>query len=1106
MVIVFSTILIALLAVILYNLPTLAEQQVLDIDNEPAEFQVEGPFLSEPVQPYIFYSDVRNLLPSAVNEPSVGTSPVKYVPGSEPKGPSTVILGWEDPVRQMIDSPGEMPTPINHFPGISYTSGGSGWPPDTNGDVGPNHYLQTVNTSLAIFIKTTGQKLAQFTFNQFFDGTGTPCDNQNFGDPVVVYDRLADRWLVTDFAVPGSPAGYYECMAISRTGDPVSGGWNLYGIKISDKSLNDYPKFGVWPNAYFMSANMFKDGNIWDGVEVWAFNRSQMLAGAPVQAVHFALSGESGYSSLLPSHMLSMPPTGSPNYFASVSPPDQLQLWEFQVDWATPLNATFTGPVILHTAEFAMAASVPQHGSPVYLDSLSFRPMMQLQYRNMGDMEVLWLNHTVASQGVAGVRWYEVRDPGGTPDISQQGTYQPDSLHRWMGSLAVDRDGNMAVGYSVSSSEMYPSIRYAGRLAGELPGVLTQGEASLIEGNGAQLILNRWGDYSAMSVDPVDDCTFWYTNEYYLSTGTDWQTRIGYFKFPSCGQPKGYIQGTVRNSVTQQPISNVQIIARGAGQTITVQTDTGGMYHLSLASATYQIVAGPHLPGYPDEVAVSGILVRVGQTETIDIHLVPKPYLVESGILLDDSGTHGNGNSFPEPGEQGILIWQTLQNIGAVPATGVSAEVVSLSAGVKVEENNAGYPDIPVGITATNITPFMISLAPTITCGEDLQFREILTTGQGVQYIDFHLNASVVLPRQEVLNNDTESGSLGWSTGGSPNQWGITSLKSNSPSHSWTDSPDGRYSDDSDTYLRTPALDLSGKRHIQISGWFSYELEAGYDYVYLEYSLNGGSDWNQLPLHSFNGHHNNWEYTTIDAPALDGQSDVALRFRLVSDQSVTFDGIYIDDIVLTYEPISCDYTPKNIPGRPKLLFPEDGGFDYNPVLFLWEDGNNGFTTKDYVMTIDGAISLTVTAPATIISTTLPLGNHTWSVTAINDEGPSLESELWTFEVLATISGIPGAPALISPPDGTELHNPIVVFRWEADRLGGTPNGYIFNLDGIDVYTSSNRVNWLAWSLDPGVHTWRVRAYNDDGISLFSEQWTVNLPYIMYYPFIRSDQK
>lgn len=253
--------------------------------------------------------------------------------------------------------------------------------------------------------------------------------------------------------------------------------------------------------------------------------------------VHFDLS--ISYFGLLPSHLRgTLPPSGSPGFFlsAGINTPDtRLNLWKFHVDWGNPASSTFTGPTVLTVGSYSYPSfSVPQLGTSQRLDTIGLRLMMQLQYRNIGGTESLWANHTTASGGVTGVRWYEIRNPNGAPTIYQQSTFQPDSNYRWLGSLAVDRDGNMAIGYSLSSSSTYPAIVYAGRLASDPLSTLSQGETRLIAGTGAQTDYDRWGDYSAMSIDPTDNCTFWHTNEYYETTGLNWQTRIGSFKFPSC--------------------------------------------------------------------------------------------------------------------------------------------------------------------------------------------------------------------------------------------------------------------------------------------------------------------------------------------------------------------------------------------------------------------------------------------------------------------------------------------------------------------------------------------------------------------------------------------
>ncbi|MCA9958792.1 MAG: hypothetical protein KC443_07155, partial [Anaerolineales bacterium] len=422
---------------------------------------VQGPFTSEPVYPTVYNGDLRDLEQVDEGLQLVVPQPLRYIPGQEPKGSAPQLSGWHDSVVQAEFGAGAMPDPIANFPGLDFAAFGSGWPPDTNGDVGPNHYIQTVNTSIGIYDKTTGTRLVGLTFDQFFTGPGgSACDTSNDGDPIVIYDPMADRWIVTDFAWFNFNTGpFYECIAVSQTSDPVAGGWYFYELRADTGDftgyLNDYPKLGVWPDGWYMTANMFEitGAGTGFGVRVWALDRDSMLAGGPLNEVHFDLCTGGECGALLPSNMRgALPPAGSPNYMATMSPPNLLQIWELHVDWGTPANSTFTGPVDVPVADFVTAQSVPQLGTNTLLDSLSFRPMMQLQYRNLDGVESLWLNHTVAAgDGIGGVRWYEVQDPGGTPTLVQQSTYQPDANHRWMGSLAVDQDGNMAVGFSASS-------------------------------------------------------------------------------------------------------------------------------------------------------------------------------------------------------------------------------------------------------------------------------------------------------------------------------------------------------------------------------------------------------------------------------------------------------------------------------------------------------------------------------------------------------------------------------------------------------------------------------------------------------------------------------
>ncbi len=442
-----------------------------------------------------------------------------------------------------------MPSVDKSYAGLNQSAHGSGWPPDTNGDVGGTYYIQTVNTSIGIFRKSDGVLMSATAFDDFFEGgtiTGTPCDSDNNGDPIVLYDQYNQRWFILDFAWdPSETDGSYFSIAASKTSDPT-GDWWLYAMRADATLMNDYPKCGVWHDGIYITANMFQFTGGFTGSKVWALKTPALYSGT--------LTSQDVYStnwyawSLLPTNARGAtgPPASAPCYLYTADPDewgysaqDTLAVFKYDVDWATPGNTSFTGPTLIGgTAAFAFRSSnIPQQDTSNTLDALGNRLMYAAQYRNFGTHESVYLCHSVDVGGTAAVRWYEVRISGGTSSIYQQGSYQPDANHRWMGSIAADKNGNIAVGYSASSSSMYPAIRYAGRLSSDTLGELSQGEETMIAGTGSQTNFDRWGDYSMMTVDPTDDETFWYTTEYYSTTGYNWQTRIGTFKFASSPVP-----------------------------------------------------------------------------------------------------------------------------------------------------------------------------------------------------------------------------------------------------------------------------------------------------------------------------------------------------------------------------------------------------------------------------------------------------------------------------------------------------------------------------------------------------------------------------------------
>ena len=428
-------------------------------------------------------------------------------------------------------------------------------PPDTTGDLGPNHYVQWVNLRYSIYALSKGtvngipNQITGFNLvngfpkngNVVWQGFGGSCELYNDGDPIVQYDQLADRWIITQFAVSKAP--YMQCVAVSTSPDPT-GTYYRYAYSYGT-DFNDYPKMGVWPDGYYITYNMFKRGRTFSGSKVCAFERSKMLVGAAARQV--CAQTTNAYGSLLPADLegAATPPAGAPNYLLSIGT-STLQFWKFAVNW-TSGTGTLTGPTTVSgAATFTRACSggtcIPQPGTTNKLDSLADRLMYRLSYRNFGSHEMLLVNHSVASGSVTGIRWYELRNASGqtlasaNPTVFQQGTFVPgDSTYAWMGSAAMDRTGGIAVGYNVSSATVKPGIRFAGRAATDAPGTLG-GETTLLTGPGSQTgTLTRWGDYATVSVDPVDGCQMVFTTEYLPADGSfNWTTYISSFRLSSC--------------------------------------------------------------------------------------------------------------------------------------------------------------------------------------------------------------------------------------------------------------------------------------------------------------------------------------------------------------------------------------------------------------------------------------------------------------------------------------------------------------------------------------------------------------------------------------------
>ena len=452
-----------------------------------------------------------------------------------------------DPVAQQLSGAPQGVTTGLNFEGQSAQDTrnlfGFGFvPPDTNGAPGGKQFVQIVNVTIAVYDKGTGARvMGPAAIHSLWTGFGGPCefDTPDGGDPVVLYDHLADRWLVSQLQYNSTFTENEQCVAISTSSD-ATGSYNRYEFDFG-ANFPDYPKYGIWPDAYYNTINVFP-GHGFAGAEACAFDRKAMLAGLAASAICFQQPPT--VSSLLPSDLdgATLPPAGSPNYFVGLADSTHLNLFKFHVDFTHPAKSTFIGPTLVSVAPFreicaraTTVACIPEPSPGEKVDGLSDRVMFRLAYRNFGDHESLVVNHTVAGGALGGVRWYEIRSPGASPTVFQQGTIEDPSVDYWLGSVAMDKAGNLALGFSASGKNLPRSIYVAGRGPLDPPGTLS-GPLVVAGGIGVQVhSFKRWGDYSSMTLDPADDCTFWYTNEYYPVTGSiAWSTRIGSFKFDSC--------------------------------------------------------------------------------------------------------------------------------------------------------------------------------------------------------------------------------------------------------------------------------------------------------------------------------------------------------------------------------------------------------------------------------------------------------------------------------------------------------------------------------------------------------------------------------------------
>ncbi|QQR75843.1 MAG: choice-of-anchor J domain-containing protein [Holophagales bacterium] len=920
-----------------------ADPATPEVVTHPFEIDVEGPWLSQPLR------DLPGL-------------PAQVGPAPEPKEtnrPRHETLydseGYQfgtrneeivDPLAATSLNPNgaETPAPLNDFPGMDQTQGF--YPPDTHGAVGPNHYIQVVNVKFRVFNKNGTPADVEKNTNVLWTAMGGGCASDNDGDAIFLYDKAAGRWLLTQFSVTTTPERV--CLAISQTADPL-GAYYLYSL--TTQRFPDYFKFGVWPdptyNAYYMTTN----SGFANQYDVYALDRANMLTGAAARPAKYFqnfpnlfMPADLDGSALPPSGTGGLMYTildGTDPYFVPSPGVDTLRLYEFKVDWNTPANSTFTqvasftpssAPVPLAAFNWTVCGfftsnCLSQPGTTVKIDSASWWPMQRLVYRNYGTHESLYGTWTVDVTGtpdLAAPRWFELRRTGGTSGtwtIYQQGTYSPNGDHRWMGSIAADRDGNLALGYSVlnAATTLYPSIRYTVRSAGDPLGTM-QAEQTLHVGSGSQTgSAGRWGDYAAMNIDPTDDCTFWFTTEFIETTGNaSWKTRIGNFKIPGCG-------GLAVTPTSQSLCSTAGTASFGVELSGVFAGTTNMSTSTCPAGATCSYTVNPVVfPATSTSLQVGNLASVAAGTYNFDAVATDNanPTITRNvplSLSVSTASPAAPALTAPANGALNVAVRPTFQ-WGAVAQAATYRLQVSTSAGfgtLLVDQS---------GITGTSYTPtsdlpsnsvLYWRVTPSNPCGTGLNSATYTFSTTALPG-----DCGIGTTPQQVFFENFDGVVTGWTHSGTGDTWASSTTRNHSAPNAYLAVDTTTVSDQR---LVSPAIVLPATASgltLQFWNYQSFEDNPPncYDGAIIEVTTNGGTTWTQIPngslqtdpyngtisasfsnpmanLSAWCGDPQDWLNSVVDLSAYAGNT-VQFRFRIGTDTSAgrAPDGWHIDDV------------------------------------------------------------------------------------------------------------------------------------------------------------------------------------------------------------------
>ncbi len=962
------------------------ESQKLSSDSAPPQIYSEIKPQTAQAAAFAVSEKVSNFAPAS---PEAGQTnkrsaeeKARAVPNKQPFRKQIEGAAHDTDSALAVFSAAEMPPSLS-FDGVSSNDNAAAYafrlaPPDPNGDVGLNNYVQSVNALTRVYDKNGTPLTPPFKLSSIFSPLGTPCSRRDDGDPIVHYDVLTDRWLLSQYCTYAPP--FRQLIAISQTGDPT-GSYYLYEFILPNNKLNDYPKLGVWTDGYYMTADEFI-GSDYTGTGVFAFEKKKMLVGDRTASfIYFDLASPSTIrlGGLLPSDFdgLNPPPPNAPNIFVGYTATeygdarDALRLFNFHADFVDPSKSTFTerAESPIDVAPFDPTSpngreDVEQPPPGDKLDSQSDRLMYRAAYRNFGTHESLVVNQTVRLTPVeqdyrAGVRVYELQKSGSAFTVRDQATLGDTVSNRWMASAAQDFQGNLAVSYSFSNGKKFPSIFYSGKLASDPAGTF-RAEETLISGTGIQTGFgSRWGDYTSLSIDPTDDCTFWMTNEYYTAESQaespyGWLTRIGKFKFPECvNAPRAAFSGIVTNAVSGQPIAGATVTAN---ESFIRSTGANGSYgSLLLMPNTYILTVSA--PGFRSQTIT--VTIENGQTLTQNFALQPTAVLTANDYQFTSESCAVNGAI--DPGET-VTLNIALANTGAANTDNLTATLLA-TGGVINPGPAQNFGALNVGGKSVS-RPFTFTASPNLQCGAVITLTLRLNDGaEQLGTVTVPLNVGTARFALQENFDAAAAPSLpnGWTTSadGAQQIWKTSAAAFDSPPNA-AFSPGindvginelmspafqivsenaeltfrNRYDFES-SFLRNQLFD-GGVLEIKIGarGRFEDILAAGgtfetggYDGIIsncCQNPLAGRPAWT-----SKSGTNQTAEFVTtkVKLPTSAAGRNVQLRWRVGTDMGTASPGQYIDNVVVADGYICACQTTKT--GRAPFDFDGDGKTDFS---------------------------------------------------------------------------------------------------------------------------------------------------------------------------------